>query len=397
MHASLSKRAMSPATGYRSVYRSARTGITSALLSLAMVLSADAQGPFRSINGSNNNPLHPAWGKAHIELLRKTTVGYADGVATPSGPNRPSARAVSNRVCSQQGSLPSAGLTDFFWQWGQFLDHDIDITEAAVPAEPFPIPVPSGDPFFDPMATGTATIPLDRSRYSIPDGTSVRQQVNDITAFIDGSVVYGSDRVRARELRRRDGRLKTSAGNLLPFNVHGLPNAPTSEDPSLFLAGDVRANEQVGLTAMHTLFVREHNRIVGMLRSQGVGPEMSYELARMLVGAEIQAITYNEFLAGVAARADARCDAVRGATIETVKSEHRQRVLDGGLSFRPLDAFVRAAAAQRRTARRRSRPARFPCRTAFFSCRGRLPITGSSSILMGALDAGDLPATRQRW
>ena len=126
-----------------------------------------------------------------------------------------------------------------------------------------------------------------------------RQQLNEITAWVDGSNVYGSNQERADALRTLDGtgKLKTSDGNMLPFNVDGLPNAGGS-GPNLFLAGDVRANEQLGLTAMHTLFVREHNRLaekIGAQRSNWDGDRI-YEKARQLVGAQIQVITYNEFL-----------------------------------------------------------------------------------------------------
>ena len=73
----------------------------------------------------------------------------------------------------------------------------------------------------------------------------------------------------------------------------------------MFLAGDVRANEQVGLLAFHTLFVREHNRLADKIvkkykRALPSGTserdEHIYQLARKIVGAELQAITYNEFL-----------------------------------------------------------------------------------------------------
>jgi hypothetical protein len=111
-------------------------------------------------------------------------------------------------------------------------------------------------------------------------------------------MVYGSGLARALELRELDGsgRLKTGPGQLLPFNVNGLPNAP-STDPSFFLAGDVRANEQIGLTALHTLFVREHNYWAERLaRFTPPSDDLRYELARIIVWAEIQAITYREWL-----------------------------------------------------------------------------------------------------
>ena len=92
--------------------------------------------------------------------------------------------------------------------------------------------------------------------------------------------------------------LKTSHGNLLPFNINELPNAPSAEAPNFFLAGDFRANEQTGLTAMHTLFVREHNywaKVIAKSNSSLDGDTI-YEVARAIVGAEMQIITYQEFL-----------------------------------------------------------------------------------------------------
>jgi hypothetical protein len=211
---------------------------------------------------------------------------------------------VSNAVCAQTGEIPNARLaSDMLWQWGQFVDHDIDLTPNAQPAEPEPIAVPIADPFFDPLNTGAATIGFGRSTYDPATGLgpgNPRQQTNEITAFLDASNVYGSDAARALALRTRDGtgRLKTSAGDLLPFNTDGLPNAPANDMPGLFLAGDVRANEQVGLTSLHVLFVREHNRLAAEIRARnpGLSGDMVYEAARRVVGAQIQAITYNEFL-----------------------------------------------------------------------------------------------------
>lgn len=252
----------------------------------------------RSYDGSGNNVVHPDWGSTGSPFLRRTAAAYADGVDSPAGANRVSARQISNAVAAASGSRPNArGASDYLWQWGQFLDHDLDLTPTHDPAEAFPIAVPAGDPQFDPTNTGTRTIPLSRSFYERVSG--VRQQVNALSAYIDASQVYGADETRARALRTLDGtgRLKTSAGNLLPFNLDGLPNAP-STSPTLFVAGDLRVNEQVGLMAIQTLFLREHNTWADRIRqgNPGITDEEIYQTARAIVGAEIQAITYNEFL-----------------------------------------------------------------------------------------------------
>jgi hypothetical protein len=210
---------------------------------------------------------------------------------------------VSNALNAQSELFANPeGASDFLWQWGQFLDHDLDLSDTGFPVEPFDIPVPIGDPVFDPNSTGDAVILLNRSIYDLSTGIGTdnpRQQLNLLTAYIDASNVYGSDAIREAALRQADGsgRLKTSPGNLLPFNTVGLPNlgGPGS---NLFLAGDIRANEQASLTTMHTLWVREHNRLADELR--GIEPGLSgdeiYSRARAVVGALIQVITYNEFL-----------------------------------------------------------------------------------------------------
>lgn len=65
-----------------------------------------------------------------------------------------------------------------------------------------------------------------------------------------------------------------------------------------YTAGDVRANAQPHLTAMHTLWMREHNRVAGLLAV--VNPhwddERAFQEARKIVVASIQHVTYGEWL-----------------------------------------------------------------------------------------------------
>ncbi|WP_233198886.1 MULTISPECIES: peroxidase family protein [Pirellulaceae] len=254
----------------------------------------------RSIDGTGNNLAVPTLGSTETAFIRFVGADYADGISEASGEDRLSAREISNNIAAQSTSIENDRfLTDFVWQWGQFLDHDIDLTGEASPHESLPIEVPTGDIFFDPNETGTATISLSRSEYDPATGISVdnpREQINSITAFIDGSMIYGSDDSRAAALRTfESGRLKTSVGDLLPMEGDVYEDAAGS---IFFVAGDVRANEQVGLTAMHTLFLREHNRLADEITAANpdLTDEQIYQQARAIVIAEIQAITFNEFL-----------------------------------------------------------------------------------------------------
>ena len=263
--------------------------------------SRQRSAEFRSIDGSGNNEDQLELGAAHTQLARWASADYSDGISAMAGEGRPSPREISNAVIAQIESVPNRNrASDFLWQWGQFLDHDIDLTDAADPPEPAPIPIPVGDPFFDPDASGAVFLPFNRSLYDHTTGdVDPREQINEITHWIDASNVYGSDDERARALRANDGTgmLLVSDGNLLPFNEAGLPNAGGSS-PELFLAGDARANEQVGLIVMHALFVREHNRLAEEIaeRDSRLSGDDIYQQARQIVAAQMQVITYEEFL-----------------------------------------------------------------------------------------------------
>ena len=144
-------------------------------------------------------------------------------------------------------------------------DHGIDLTESSDAFGTADILIPEDDNDIFRQA-GCTHMVFSRSHFL----GEPRQQVNMITSFIDGSAIYGSAWDRATELRTLEGgRLKTSSdGQLLPFNINGFPNAGGNGNPALVLAGDIRAKEQAGLTAMHTLFVREHNRLAQVIQQR---------------------------------------------------------------------------------------------------------------------------------
>jgi hypothetical protein len=247
----------------------------------------------RTIEGTGNNVDDDLLGSAGQQLIRIADADFGDGISTPAGEDRPSAREISNTLSDVVGDEVKSerDLTAFIYVWGQFIDHDMVLTEADDVGESFDIEVPTGDPLFDPTGSGEVVIPLTRSNIAEGTGTSIdnpAQQINEVTSYIDGSMVYGSDQAKADSLRSGvGGRLIVTGDNLLPLDETGM-----------VIAGEVRASENIALTAIQTLFVREHNRLADDIAAQNPNAtdEEIYQQARAIVVAEIQAITYNEFL-----------------------------------------------------------------------------------------------------
>lgn len=244
-------------------------------------------GEYRSFDGSGNNPLKPQAGATDTLFMRTFEQDPDRGIGGAKEAELPNPRDISNAVFAQGGDTENTkGLSDMFWVFGQFLDHDINLTPESE-HETANIAVPKGDPFFDPFNTGTQEMHFTRSNVTL-DANGQRQQVNNISAFIDGSNIYGSTLEEANELRSFEGGLLSAGkGELLP-----------RDDKGFYMAGDVRANENAALTSMHTLWMREHNRVATGLAEQNPewNDETLFQEARKVVIAELQAVTYNEFL-----------------------------------------------------------------------------------------------------
>ena len=193
----------------------------------------------------------------------------------------------------------SRGGSSWWWQWGQFIDHIIALTHAGNQNGQMEWDV-TCDQHMDPMCNGKK-VHVGRSHY-MEDHHGHRQQINDLTPFIDASTVYGSTYERYHALRAyKYGLMKTTQHGeheFMPYNTAGLENAGPGKEEEKFLGGDIRANEQLGLAVTHTLWVREHNWWARKLYKQHPDwcDEQLYWTARSIVTGEIQAITYNEFL-----------------------------------------------------------------------------------------------------
>jgi peroxidase len=287
--------------------------IVAAVLGFAPT-GSDSRSAFewRSLDGSGNNLAHPAWGRTGTPYLRVAAAAYPDGMGRMAG--GPPARYISNRIFNDQGQnvLSENDVSQWGWVWGQFLDHTFGLRNEKR-GESAPIRFASSDPlerFRDDLGA------IDFARTPAAPGTGVktpRQQTNTVSSYIDGFAVYGGTPARLEWLRTGpvDGTLKDNGASLLLPDDY-LPRADARGNvaaaPAMDLmgplvghratavvAGDVRANENIALTAVHTLFAREHNRIVSLL-PRALPEEQKFQIARRVVGAEEQYVTYNEFL-----------------------------------------------------------------------------------------------------
>ncbi|XP_066457643.1 myeloperoxidase-like [Eleutherodactylus coqui] len=285
--------------------------------------------PYRSITGECNNRKKPYLGASNTAFKRLRKPQYEDGISLPRGWTKsmpingfplPLAREVSNQVVklSTESLKLDDGRSLMFMQWGQWMDHDLDLSVASpnqnvdcnscIKNHPcFPIMIPPTDPRY---IRGSECIPMIRTASVCSLTSDVREQINGLTSFIDASQVYGSDMNVATTLRNNTNQLGLLAVNQ-NFSDNGLPflpfrgNAPdqcsvTNSSLGLpcFVAGDVRSNEQPMLTSFHTLFLREHNRIATKLHklNQAWSGETLYQETRKIIVALMQKITYKNWL-----------------------------------------------------------------------------------------------------
>ncbi|XP_052240741.1 myeloperoxidase-like [Dreissena polymorpha] len=234
----------------------------------------------------------------------------------------PGTRNISNAVHATDSDKPlnKESLSDAFFYFMQFITHDVTKTpeglaKLRVPRfghvagreiwrikSPFclAVNVEETDDFFSSLGD---CFDVHRSFTVLDcnDTSGFRNQINDITAYIDGSMLYGSSGAELNELRSFiAGFLKNSTANLMPEGV-GTEDMECDnvEDPALcFLAGDTRANVHPGLTTFHTVFMREHNRVAAYLGELNAAwnDDRIFQETRRIVAAELQHITFNEML-----------------------------------------------------------------------------------------------------
>jgi peroxidase len=135
-----------------------------------------------------------------------------------------------------------------------------------------------------------------------------REQLNIQTSWLDLSQLYGYTPESAANLRCENGLLKVSWSNgkeYLPFASNNTSSCPSkrqaseySRKPKCFLNGDSRTEDNVILTSIQTIFLREHNRIARELKSQHPDwtSDLLYQTARKIVIAEYNNIIYSEYL-----------------------------------------------------------------------------------------------------
>jgi len=219
---------------------------------------------------------------ASNQLIRLTSVSYGDGLSSMNIIGDP---AVTARIVfDQDGDMPnSAGLSDLFVSWGQFVDHDLSLTPDA-----------SGEHVFVPGLVA----PFERSQFDTSTGTTTpREHMNVVDPSMNASMVYGSDDVREAELRTFDsGLLKMASDGMMELTDTGMAGASATKN--LYLAGDVRANENTGLTTLHNLFSMEHNHWAKKIAAIHTSwdDEQIFQAARSIVEYEIQDITYSTWL-----------------------------------------------------------------------------------------------------
>lgn len=262
---------------------------------------------YYSITGICNNRNNPSWGSSAEPFLRLLPPDYDDGFLKPIGwfgqktianYSKPSTRSITEELLSTKEITDDPWNNHMLMQFGQFLDHDltfaalsnnrnmlendiVDCERTCVNVEPC-----YSIPFIDAHMVEHCIEFKRSAEYCGTGYTSIvfgklikREQINMITSFIDGSQIYGNNVELAEYLRDKNsldnGFLNATIDpftnqTYLPLNnLHSTMDCqpePKYYSDECFLAGDHRANEQLGLLVFHNLWLRQHNKLARQLK-----------------------------------------------------------------------------------------------------------------------------------
>ncbi|EYC33084.1 hypothetical protein Y032_0002g591 [Ancylostoma ceylanicum] len=268
---------------------------------------------FRTMDGTCNNLQNPLRGAAYRPYTRLLPTVYDNELSEPVAsmfPHlRPSPREITRRLTSSHASVVSDDYNALIMQFGQFISHDMAKTTLIpsakcnvcqnITSRCMAVPIAKDDPNLG--FRKNTCVRVSRSSPICGSGNQKpRQQLNENTGYIDASPIYGSSVHDSEKFRQgKTGFLKLPAFNgmqMLPFDQSKCKSKKSCT--VIFTAGDSRVNLFVGLSAWHTIFTKEHNRIVSaMIRmNPHWDGERLYHEARKIVGAEVQAIVYREWL-----------------------------------------------------------------------------------------------------
>jgi len=253
----------------------------------------DPTTPYRTLSGHCNNLRNPSLGKSLTTFARLLPPAYEDGVSKPrstsvTGAPLPNPRVISTVIHPDISNLHNR-YTLMVMQFAQFLDHDLTMTpihkgfQESIPScrscdsprtvhpECNPFPVPPGDHFYPTVNVSSGSRMCFPSMRSLPGQQHLgpREQVNQNTGFLDASVVYGENSCICNILRGFNGRMNITMNPRRGRDL--LPQSATHPECKArsgycFIGGDGRASEQPALAVMHTMWVREHNRVMEGLR-----------------------------------------------------------------------------------------------------------------------------------
>jgi hypothetical protein len=220
---------------------------------------------FRTADGSWNNLADPKEGAARTRFLSNVELS---AICPETIPKLliPNPREVSRRLLTRPDGddgrphmEPVLFLNLLAASWIQFMTHDWVSHGEAAPNAFITVPLLPGDPAVtryqqNALKISTTQVDPTRNAGSTPDPAAT-SFINEVTHWWDGSQIYGSDQDTQDRLRSgRFGKMKLSIRGRLPIDW-----STRVEDTGF------RRNWWVGLTMLHTLFVREHNAICDML------------------------------------------------------------------------------------------------------------------------------------